>query len=673
MSAPPAKAPNHGCTLSTHGSSSSVYLMRVLNSRTYEDLRSYPLLLPSCTVESLSFHNVPPFPCDAAPPLYLNVFDASSRAGDTASTDGSIITIPTRPRLRFTMEETICIDLWRSTVSCSPPPDVELPAKESVPPSEPVWIPEGSLVSPRCFRRPSGWALRYSGSSESHTFEVSSDEDEDAEIEDNINNDKKEEAEPTNEVSRPTIQLKSMGCKTRACTALAPSPSTLSRPSWFRTPRLLFHFRWSPLKASHPPFGPSQRQEDATSNTVPPSTCLVTQASSYPDIPSPFLGSPSSSRPSFEGLDSEPTKSSMDIHVICADLYSRLPEMPYSPLSPTSAEPESHSCVVAGKQALMSPVEDDWAGPQEFVEQHADQIPQLFEYASIKTPSPASPHPTQVRSPVTPPPPPDVDAKKHRRKTVIIETSPTPRTASSLPAQAMEPEEDQAEQEPIPFETPAGNLPSCAACHQSVLVESRPLSTASMRPVRGILKGKKSVRFSMVPECVDHTEEGGQKEDMARPRSGSVPPVSAPRSSLARRSYAPPARGSPDNSPTKENEPSWPRHPALRAMARHTTDMTTPETPTPAILTDERRGPLRSLNARQSLPAKRSSTAVHAEQPARKSIAVGDIGKPRRLMKAASMHVSKADAENVATKRGSLPTKSRMPVPLRTFLTKLRA
>jgi len=419
--------------------------------------------------------------------------------------------------------------------------------------------------------------------------------------------------------------------------------------------------------------------------TVHPSTCLVTQATSYPDIPSPFLGSPTSSRPSFEGLDSESPESSMDIHVICADLYSRLPEMPCSPLSPTSASSEYHSCVVACEQALMCPVEDDWAGPQEFIEQHADQIPQLFEYASVKTPPPASPASnswdmsvtlvdiTEVRSPVTPTPPPDVDAKKQRRKTVIIETSPTPRAASSLPAQAIEPEEDQAEQEPIPFETPAGNLLSCAACHQSMLVESRPLSTASIRPVRGILKGKKSVRFSMVPECVDHTEEGGRIEDTARPRSGSVPPVSKPRSSFARRSYAPPTRGSPDSSPTKENEPSWPRHPALRAVARHTADMTTPETPTPAILTDERRGPLRSLNARQSLPAKRSSTVVHAEQPARKSIAVSDIGKPRRLMKAASMHVSKADAENVAAKRGSLPTKSRMPVPLRTFLTKLRA
>ncbi|TFY62131.1 hypothetical protein EVJ58_g4053 [Rhodofomes roseus] len=283
----------------------------------------------------------------------------------------------------------------------------------------------------------------------------------------------------------------------------------------------------------------------------------------------------------------------------------------------------------------------------------------------------------EAGSPATPSPPtPDVDPKRQRRRTVIIERSPSPRVSSLLPTEAQHTKEELAEQEPVPFEPPAGGHLSCTACHQSFLAPSRPTSTASMRPAKGILKPKKSVRFSMVPECVEAPVECEevQKQDTARSRSGSVPPVSTPRKILSRRSYAPQTSTSPDKSHTKENEPTtWPRHPALRAMARHTTDMTSPQTPTPAILTDEQRGPLRALNVRQSLPAKRSSTAVQDEQPARKSIAVGDIGKPRRLMKSVSTYTAKADPESVAAKRQSSPTKSRMPVPLRNIFTKMRS
>ena len=418
--------------------------------------------------------------------------------------------------------------------------------------------------------------------------------------------------------------------------------------------------------------------------TVPPSARLVTPASSYPDIPSPFLGSPSSSRPLFEPSNGELRSPSEDLEHICTDLYARLPSVCLPPLSPALETPQLAG--VAHQQAPGIDAEDDWAGPQEFVDLHASTIPQLFRSTPPKTSLPTSPgtgswggtptlvDTTQDSTPSTADSPETMgfDIKKQRRKTVIIETSPTPQRISS-PLAVPDSDKPTEEQDPIPFETPEGHLVSCSACHTSMLAPSRPVSTASMRPVRGILKGKKSVRFSTVPECVVVGDDDARKE-AARPRSGSVPPAAKPLSSSARRASVAPAPPPSPASPKTENEStSWPRHPALRAMARHTADLSVPkpQAQTPVMAGAERRSPLRSINLRQSLPVKRNSTAVHHDKVARKSIAVGDIGPPRRLMKTASApvparpSVAKVDIENVAVKGEIVKPKSRMPVPLR--------
>lgn len=425
---------------------------------------------------------------------------------------------------------------------------------------------------------------------------------------------------------------------------------------------------------------------------VPPSARPATLASSYPEIPSPFLGSPSSSSPFFEHSGDETRKPPEDLEYICGDLYDRLPVV-CLPLSPTLETPEPAG--VAHEQAPVLDAEDDWAGPQDFVNLHAATIPQLFQSTPPKFSLPTSPDsspwgmtPTLVDTTQDSTPPhahpqetTGIDTKKQRRRTVIIETSPTPQRTSLSPLAAQEVDEHTADQDPIPFETPAGHLVSCTACHNSMLASSRPLSTASMRPVRGILKGKKgkkSVRFSMVPECVVVDDDDALKE-AARPRSGSVPPAAKSRGLPARRMSVAPAPPPPSPiSPTKENEQTgWPRHPALRAMARHTADLSSakPQAPITAKVAEERRSPLRSINLRQSLPVKRGFTAVHKDKGARKSVAVGDIGQPRRLMKTASTpvpvrtSVAKVNIENVAVKGEIVKPKSRMPVPLRSIFT----
>lgn len=419
---------------------------------------------------------------------------------------------------------------------------------------------------------------------------------------------------------------------------------------------------------------------------VPPLTHLATLASAYPDIPSPFLGSPTSSGPSFEHVGDATRKLPEDLENICGDLYSRLPVV----CSPTLETPEPAD--VAHEQAPELDSEDDWAGPQDFVNLHAATIPQLFQRTPPKASLPASPDssswgmtPTLVDTQDSTPPhehskeTTSIDTKKQWRRTVIIETSPTPQRTSLSPLAAQEVHEHTGHQDPIPFETPAGHLVSCTGCHNSMLAPSRPVSTVSVRPVRGILKGKKSVRFSMIPECAV-VEEGDALKEAARPRSGSVPP--ALKSSAPRVSVAPAPPPSPVSPEKEDKQASWPRHPALRAMARHTADISPkPQAPTPVKIAEERRSPLRSINLRQSLPVKRSSAAVHKDKGARKSIAVGDIGQPRRLMKTASTPVTartsaaKADIENIAAKREIIKPKSRMPVPLRGIFTfpKLRS
>lgn len=575
---------------------------------------------------------------------------------------------------------------WQSNVSGSPPPVDIVPDEPGVL-HEAAWKPEGSVVLPECFKRVREYALRDVSFPSNPLLDMQGG-DPDMVCE-NIG---KATGLPT-ESGRPVIQvqveeIQDEGQQDFDAEGRHAVPTIMVSNSTAIVPLSLE----SSQSLATAPLAIRRGQKMLPPITVPR---LVTPAASYPDIPSPFLGSPSSSRPSFERSDGEIRKPPQDLEHICADLYARLPVVCLPPLSPTweTLEPAG----VAHQQAPELDAEDDWAGPQEFVNLHAATIPQLFQSTPPKTSLPASPGsgswgatptlvdttqdstPLQAHSPEMM----GIDAKKQRRKTVIIETSPTPQRTSLSPLAAQEANEHTGEQEPIPFETPAGHLVSCSACHNSVLAPSRPLSTASMRPVRGILKGKKSVRFSMVPECVVVDDDQARKE-AARPRSGSVPPAAKPRSPLARRSSVAPAPPPSPVSPSKENEStSWPRHPALRAMARHTADLSAPkpQTPTPVMVAAERRSPLRSINLRQSLPVKRDSTAVHHEKGAQKRITVGDIGQPRRLMKTASApgpvrtSVAKVDIENIAAKGEISKPKSRMPVPLRGIFTfpKLRS
>lgn len=61
--------------LADSSSSESLDIKDILAGYDCEYLPDLSLILPSISDETLSFDEVPPFPSDAKPPLYINVFD----------------------------------------------------------------------------------------------------------------------------------------------------------------------------------------------------------------------------------------------------------------------------------------------------------------------------------------------------------------------------------------------------------------------------------------------------------------------------------------------------------------------------------------------------------------------------------------------------------------------
>ena len=548
-----------------------------------------------------------------------------------------------------------------------------------------------------------------------------------------------------------------------------------------------------------------------------------TDGEPYPDIPTAFLGLRSSGcqSPTFSLSSRDPSKFTMGLSAMCNSLKALVPPPPFTPTEcdplRSRTEPETRWGMVTSAQ-LPEVDEDEWAFAQDLVvEWHASRglraevspppspagdLPYAVEIATPVSegfPSPVTSTPalsdssssessTEEPSPQTP-----ASVKQLRRKTVIIQapdshadlavdlkeigkvqkvdkfiSSAADRTLDILP--------DDFDQ-PVPFETPASTVTLVSTeVALSTPPGSRPSSTSSAKlPVRGILKEKKSVRFSSVPSLHEYSVSDRQAVEEVPSEQPNVPRPCTPcpgaasrrhlepathlggkhasltaaplRSSPLRESHSPACPGMDIDRSARKHQPyatrppitplpptpsSQPRatmakHPAVRALARrpHTfrpsaracslgsgeggavvgaPDL---QSPTPVLLEAQRRAPLKSINARQQMPMQRKPDVLIPVKPSSmpmRHAPVKDVRRasrsreqdhlggdhrgarmtptpvnPRRAWdrdaRRRSGAVAKGDACGGAPMHAGTRINSgssKMPVPLRSILTKLR-
>ncbi|KZT10175.1 uncharacterized protein LAESUDRAFT_741713 [Laetiporus sulphureus 93-53] len=674
---------------------SSLDIKKILAGHDDESLLSIAPIFLSTSEDSLSFDNVPRFPARSKPPLYTNAFDAPVLKSTTLSPFArAMITVPTIRRLRVMLLEPICVREWAKGVSeCHrletdhiPWQDRDIEEAISFDFPTPPWLPEGALFPPELFKtimnsrhperepRPISPIDTFQ-SPLSPPLTVSTNEEPSIDIDDE-----------TAEIGNPAIQISNSedGQMIDGATR-PPVPTIMVSSSTAILPLSLESFQSLtrvPLAVRRGHNLPAPLDLDQTN-------ILPAQAEPYPDVPSSFLGSPSSSSPSFDIPAGNPSTYSMGLEAMCNDLRARCPDSPSS--APETPDQGRWGTVPYSQYSVFDP-EDDWAFAHDLLDKYGDKV--LSSLVDLACPSPLRDHaegsteplsadddtlswsmsPTLINSveqrAATPP---LHDIKQQRRKTVIIET-PSQEESILVAHNTEEPSQDFDEHEPIPFESPLESTFSCTQCRQSTPVQSRPSSTASMRPTKGILKEKKSVRFSVVPDRHEYPSDDHVDDS---PRRSLTEPVTRSTLTAHRRSPLRNVFSSPSNIRSEDlstqRTSSLPKHPAVRALAKSSGRPASPSTPSPTLLKKQERVPLRSLNARQSLPAKRNSNVVRSEQDARLSL-TDDPANARRLKTAsAPIYNRSAGIENIANRRDSTAQKSRMPVPFRTILTKLRA
>ncbi|CCL98593.1 uncharacterized protein FIBRA_00595 [Fibroporia radiculosa] len=687
--------------------SSSSITLSIQAFSSLDNLLSVSTILPSISDDLLALENndIPSFPSVTNPGLYTHLFQPAVLKSDptigrksACDLTQSTITIPTRPRLRVMLMESICVNQWAENVLILDPLDHviwnERDHEEDISFCFPAlpWIPEGSIFAPELLHaildsrhpgryRPSIRSSR-SNSPLSPTAQCG---------------DGGSECGLTNEAisgSRHLIHvLNSEGRVALENVTPIGLPTIMVSNSTAVLPISLE----SSQSIAHLPLAVRRGKKVPAALTVKASNDQGKEQDPYPGIPSPFLGSPSASSPTFD-LATNPAASSMGLEAMCTDLHSRCPEL-RSSLSVES--PDDLRChwgtVHRNKYAeALSGDEDDWAFAQDLLEKFGGKPPYLPDSYS------QSPYTGDTRavaevsatdsltwgmSPTLTNPAEDsfssstpMNLRQQRRKTVIIETPVNYKDTQDAPVSGLEIARGVLEDcKPLPIESfsPSDSEFSCEHCRQSTPVPSRPSSTASMRPTKGILKEKKSVRFSLAPskhECSsdEHDAHAHRVSD----------PVTLHHSTLSNKPRSPLQHSfSPFNGELRLVSPSknasicgFPKHPALRNIARSSSSqLDSPQTPTPTVLSDQQCTPLRSLKVRQSLPAKRHSNVILTGETEHKSTAGDNRAKSRRLKTASTPLYVRNGGENFRVRRDSGGQKSRMPVPFRTILTKLRA
>ncbi|KAM5532795.1 hypothetical protein V8D89_013514 [Ganoderma adspersum] len=307
-----------------------------------------------------------------------------------------------------------------------------------------------------------------------------------------------------------------------------------------------------------------------------PSIPGTADSNSYPDIPSAFLGS-SPTSPSFNRVNAVGgiSKFDMGLSTMCNNLKALVPPPPFTPTEaehrppsypPPSLEPETQWAMATTAQ-LPDANDEEWRFVQDLdVEWHetkgssaegcpVSSPPHVAAYTGIETPikdasSKASPTSTlagsrtdgnksnvDVQQPSAQSSP---SVKQSRRKTVIIQApdgdiqiapgdAERPAKSGKLCSPSGERSIDfllDEFDEPVPFEIPSSVPLSAPASLEGSFCtppSSRPTSTASSagHPIRGILKEKKSVRFSAMPSLYEYASAmHGEPTD--RPGTGAL-------------------------------------------------------------------------------------------------------------------------------------------------------
>ncbi|KAI0653294.1 hypothetical protein C8Q70DRAFT_643909 [Cubamyces menziesii] len=770
-------------------------ILDLLSSLSGDNLLSTSLSLISASASSHSFDDVPPFPTTSRPSIFLpelgdSLLGPKSGSSSFPSDDPLRTTVPTGPRLKLMMLEPASVAGWIASVSSvSKPlcPQEEERTDMGAMPEPLSWVAEGSMFSPQEF---SALRRQYASIAASESSSSTSPSDWDASdcsrdltlisIEASVssiscsiseNENLCIKVQETN--ARASVQLHVPTIMVSNSTAVLPLSLSSSQNLSRELPLAV-------RRGKKPPPALSLGQPSKASHDK--------SRDSYPDIPTPFLGSPSACTPTID-ISSAPLTSEISLSAMCADLRSRLPPPPFSPTDASAlplVDTSGRSCDLVGSSrfSLSSDMDDEeWAFAKDLVIGWRAGKGFRMELSPPSSPAGELPYTSEPDSPTIDvsfgdkaaatdeegPEPTQTNVKLTRRKTVIIQ-APEPnlekmeKTRSVLAG-------GEADMlcsdfhDPVPFETPVpGSLSSVTAianddCEPARdLPNSRPSSTASMKPVRGILKEKKSVRFSTVDllheysssthsPLTHHRVDAGATVNRSSTSSvqlGPEPSVRAQRITLTaavhknsplRESYSPAShrpnrvadhRPASQSSATREPQRSslFPvrtaaKHPAVRALARTSpppiSNVSTPlrmagsgvdgavvgapglQPPTPLLLQEQRRAPLRSINAQQSMPVERKPDALIPVKDTRRSLLStrkdkgGDVPTSpitKRVLRTASIPaVPRQERDENARRRSQAahregsygaptPTgsngKSRMSAPLRSILTKLR-
>ncbi|KAI0640787.1 hypothetical protein C8Q79DRAFT_1015011 [Trametes meyenii] len=697
---------------SSAGSMATLDLQDVLTSCPGENLLSTSLSFISTLESSHSFDNVPPFPTTSKPLIFFNDLGLSLFRSPPHSAVASsdiarpLLTSPTGPRMKVMITEQVSVGAWIHSIS---PPGVPFhPADEAKEEAEPIsespsWVPEGSLFSPKKF---SALFRRFDNASSRRDSVLANDQDAANANADLTLVDTAGAVSPRSSGSNSSVDL--VKTVNTPLAVLVPtimvSNSSVALPLSLESSHSL-HCEL-PLAVRRgkklPPALSLCRKPDPDSSSDP-----------YPDIPTPFLGSPTACSPTTISTQEPPTFA-MGLGAMCADLRSRLPPPPFTP---TESKPDRRSIIGLSSQdsAQSSIDEDEWAFAKDLVGEWRSCNSILAEVSPPPSPAGELPYASTPDSPTftcttlpdssgdnapaaqgiqTP-----TDVKLTRRKTVIIQAPEPcpPKTEETFGGESGISLLPSDFDEPVPFETPADDAvrTSMNGDHRiSFAPSSRPASTASTRPVRGILKEKKSVRFSTVDMFHEYTArdnlsgpqhpDGGttapqdsaasqtqprlqpQPESPFRARRTTVT-AAVHKSSPLRQSCAPTQLAAaelpsdrhrvvrPLADPTSFAGGSMAKHPAVRAMARASSSrregagdgppyahvgsgvggavVGAPglKSPTLQLPKDERRAPLRSINAHLSLPAQRRPVsdvlAAVAATPTRRRLLPREKGK----------------------------------------------
>ncbi|KAI0330932.1 hypothetical protein GY45DRAFT_1323067 [Cubamyces sp. BRFM 1775] len=778
-------------------STATLDLQDLLSSLSGENLLSTSLSVLSASGSTHSFDDVPPFPATSKPSIFVPELGDSllrpKAAGSNfpISDDRLRTTVPTAPRLKLMMLEPASVAGWIASVpSALGPPCaqdeklMDMDAAQSL-----LWIAEGSMFSPQEF---SALRRQHASITASESSSSTSPSDWDASdcsgdltlisIEASVSSISCSISENENLCIK--VQEKDASVQLLVPTIMVSSSTAVLPVSLESSQNLSRELPLAVRRGKKPPPALSLGQPSKADHDK--------SRDSYPDIPTPFLGSPTTCTPTIDVSSTAPT-SEISLSAMCADLRSRLPPPPFTPTeaaAPPLTDTSVGNCdlVESSRFSVSSDLDDEeWAFAKDLVigwragkgfrmelsppPSPAGELPYTSEPDSPTIDAPFAEMPVATEAEV--PTPAQTNVKLSRRKTVIIQapepslekTEKMEKTRSIVAGS----EADMLStdfHDPVPFETPglASSAPAavvadCDCQPPRDLPTSRPSSTASMKPMRGILKEKKSVRFSTVdllheyssstqsPPAHHRVDAGATANRRSSPsvQPGPEPSVRAQRITLTaavhknsplRESYSPAShrpseladhRPLSQNSATGESHRSslfpartMAKHPAVRALARTSSspisNTSTPlrmagsgidgavvgapglQPPTPLLLQEQRRAPLRSINAQQSMPVERRPDALIPVKATRRSLLSNSKDKAggnvptspitKRALRTASIPAAPRQEQDENVRRRSqavhregsygVPTptgsagKSRMSAPLRSILTKLR-